>query len=130
MLYGGLSVFKYEDFNYCSNHKLVNNKVVESYIVFKIYDSMKQRYSGINSGIFTLRGGVDESQLSNDDKIVYKSNKSILHEAFGNNCDEDDDVYGCGWNNDIGVSIDSSGSVLLYDGLFACVINRDGTTSC
>lgn len=62
-----------------------NDIVKESYVVFKITAAMN--HPNWKIGTYYLRGGVDESSLS--EKPIYEANKATIEEAFQKSCGND-----------------------------------------
>lgn len=78
---------------YYLRHILNNNGEVEkSYVEFVITQDMATANPGLTQGTYTLRGGVDENSLTEDNRIIYNTNKKILNKAFG--IDRCEDISG------------------------------------
>jgi len=102
-----------------------NNVVVESYGALFISEVLANSYSGMTPGTYYLRGGVDESSLSSDQRTIYNANKEALATAFGSSrCTEYDSYYSCSIsNNGSGITFMAAGSsvfrgVCYVDGRF------------
>ena len=75
-------------------HKILNNIITETYVEFIITPEMVNNNSAMKAGTYTLRGGIDESSLTN--KPIYEANKAVLINAFGtSNCSEYDNHFSC-----------------------------------
>ena len=98
-------------------HVLDNDHAVsQSYIEFQVKDELKAADDKVTVGTYELRGGIDESSLSVDDRVVFNKNVMILNRAFGeDNCNYSYDEYSCFSSSD-------------NPSLFAS-INLDGTVT-
>ena len=133
---------------YYLKHVISNGVVTESYIEIVIDDDYLERdrndfiyncendndcinsYVAPNEGIYTLRGGVNESSLT--DKPVFDSNLAVLRNMYGDAFDTYCQSYGGGYecsasyNNlkygSYRIGIDMFGSVSVL-GLWVCLAN-------
>ena len=65
---------------FCLKHKVSNNIVKEFYIEFIVTPEMVQSYPDMVEGTYTLRGGINESALS--EKPVYEANIEVIKQIF------------------------------------------------
>ena len=65
-------------------HKIENDVVTESYVEFVVTPEMEAANAGMTAGTYTLRGGINESSLT--DKPIYIQNAKTIYDAFGTNC--------------------------------------------
>ena len=115
-------------------HKIENDVVTESYVEFVVTPEMAAANTGMVAGTYTLRGGINESSLT--DKPIYIQNAKTIYDAFGTNCS----------TNPYATTITSSNFNCSVSGLFAfagangsvassssgdgCSVNYDGCSSC
>ncbi|MBR2828002.1 MAG: hypothetical protein IKE70_02065 [Bacilli bacterium] len=80
-----------------------DNTVLQTYIEFKIEDEVKLQDENVTVGTYEIRGGVDESNLLDEERVVFNKNVMILNRAFGEeNCsyeDEQEYLYQCMTNS-------------------------------
>ena len=109
-----------------TKHTVVDNIVTENYLVFKITAEDASRCAGATPGIYSLRGGVDESSLT--EKTFFEDNKNTLLTAFGSNqCSDDGNGMGCiceGLNG----GVFDNGSIMMNDNYGGCGV--DYTAEC
>ena len=110
-------------------HKIENDVVKESYVVFTVTDEMAQANPGMTAGTYELRGGVDETSLI--EKPIYEANKEVLYSAFGmSNCYQIDE---CGISGFIACA-NVDGEVDVINDYNRCIIHsvgyRDGDSYC
>ena len=117
-------LFTHNIFKFYLKHDLVNGIVEKSYVEFVIRNSDGSNY---NNGIYTLRGGIDESSLT--DKPIFLSNKSQLQAAYNSsNCREEGNRYDCQYESDartLDVGVVSAGF-----GSCICGVESNGTSLC
>ena len=108
----------------CLKHIIVNGVIAESYVVGDT--------SGISESpvIFEIRGGVDESGLS--EKPVFTANKNTLKEVYDYShnpdmCDDYGDYFSCRYGL---VSTSENGEAIIDSGGFHCNISTSGQSSC
>ena len=63
---------------YYLKHKIENDVVTESYVVFTVTDEMAQANSGMTAGTYELRGYTDDTYFIQNAKTIY--------DAFGTKC--------------------------------------------
>ena len=63
---------------YYLKHKIENDVVTESYVVFTVTDEMAQANPGMTAGTYELRGYTDGTYFIQNAKTIY--------DAFGTNC--------------------------------------------
>jgi len=73
-----------KDLPFYLKHKIENGIVTESYVEFVVTPEMASANTGMVAGTYTLRGGIDESSLT--DKPVFIQNAKTIYDAFGTNC--------------------------------------------
>lgn len=125
-------------------HKIENDVVTESYVVFTVTDEMAQANPGMTAGTYELRG---EKTYENGAYIVdgnyispyYETNKEAIKTAFGystntSRCTESgtgrNSYFGCSVS---GLSADARaiGYVNAGDGSSSgCYVDRDGISMC
>ena len=98
-------------------HEIENDIVKESYVCFER-----------NSNTYCLRGGINESSLS--EKPIYESNKTILKQAFGeSNCTDHSSYLDCSegvWS----AYANLDGYVDAYVGSAYCRVSSNGISNC
>ena len=62
-----------------------SNEIEEGYVEFVVTEEMAAANSGMTAGTYTLRGGVNESSLT--DQPIFIQNARILYDALGSQCD-------------------------------------------
>ena len=116
----------YSGMHNCLKHKIRNDVVEESYVVFIVTSEMANEYSGLTPGTYEIRGGVDET--SNDSKPIYETNKMILLNAFDNSyCSEhyrDRYWFDC-YVDGVYVQIDSDGRSYIDEGSGGCYVTLE-----
>jgi len=124
-----------KDLPFYLKHKIENGIVTESYVEFVVTPEMASANTGMVAGTYTLRGGIDESSLT--DKPVFIQNAKTIYDAFGTNCS----------TNPYTTTISSSDFSCSVSGLYAyagaygsvdadvsggsnCSVNDDGGSDC
>ena len=113
-------------------HIIENNTVKESYLVFVITPEMATANPGLTAGTYELRGGIDESEETN--QAYFEANVDVLLSAFGSSVcvDYSADIgdYGCEISG-LGVNATSEGDVDATDlNDIMCNVNSLGTSYC
>ena len=114
-------------------HKIENDVVKESYVVFVVTDEMAAANPGMKVGTYELRGGIDEEEAT--DKTIYETNKDVIKEAFdyenhSNRCTDNSSDFNC---NVSGLYADAytHGYVRASDyGSTHCYVISDGDSNC
>ena len=65
-------------------HKIENDVVTESYVVFTVTPEMAAANSGMTAGTYELRGGINEGSAS--EKTIFIQNAKTIYDAFGTKC--------------------------------------------
>ena len=73
-----------KDLPFYLKHKVENGIVTESYVEFVVTSEMAEANTGMVAGTYTLRGGINESSLT--DKPIYIQNAKTIYDAFGTKC--------------------------------------------
>ena len=125
----------YNNQTFYLKHRVEEDKVKESYVEFVITPELAQANPGMTAGTYSLRGGVDESELT--EKTVFESNKESLLNAFGSSyCEEYVRAIYCeitdfGDGDYFGADATSDGYVEVYHGShFDCRVGSDAQSRC
>jgi len=113
-------------------HKLVDNKVVDSYVEFTVTEDMENNNPGMKRGIYSLRGSVGNLLVDNYVNPYYNDNLDVLRLAFGNDlsyCTDEGTYYVCNISG-LNVYVDSNGCVGANDGSWYCDFYYDGNSAC
>ena len=105
-----------------------NNRILEAYIQFVITNGMA--FDSGQVGTYTIRLGVDESSLTQENQSVYLSNKTTLINAIGDqgtdNNGEYSGSYGFVDGSRFSFSISNSGECTLsFGGSNTCMYGSD-----
>ena len=68
---------------YYLKHKIENDVVTESYVVFTVTDEMAQANPGMTAGTYELRGEMTNDKASDYISLYYEANKEAIKTAFG-----------------------------------------------
>ncbi|MBR2828394.1 MAG: hypothetical protein IKE70_04100 [Bacilli bacterium] len=115
-------------------HKIENDVVTESYVVFTVTDEMVQANPGMTAGTYELRGGINESSAS--EKTYHIQNAKTIYDAFGTNCSSNpytttpsSDFY-CSVSG-LEAAVNSIGSVYAEDdSSSSCYVGYNGLSYC
>ena len=113
-------------------HKLVDNKVVDSYVEFNVTEEMANINPGVKKGIYSLRGSVGNLLVDNYVNPYYNDNLDVLRLAFGNDlsyCTDEGTYYVCNISG-LNVYVDSNGCVGANNGSWYCDFYYDGNSAC
>ena len=110
-------------------YTISNNIVTESYVGFVVTDAMAQANPEMTAGTYYIRGGVNESSLT--DKPIYEANKATLLSAFGSShCGDNSSSFNCGGSG-LDAFASSRGHVSVADEISAdCHVDYDGSSFC
>ena len=108
-----------------------NNVIQESYLEYIITPEMVQEKPVLRSGTYSLKVGVNESNLG--DKPIFNQNVSTLQRSVDqSNCNLEDGTYGCEYGdsyNNVWVSSDGFGLV-NFEGVNCYFGDSDSGISC
>ena len=114
---------------FCLKYKVYGNGISENFLEFKISEEMAQYNPGLTIGSYTIKGGIDESNL--DDKPIYEANKQVLFDAFGSSkCEIYSDSIFCYAPNYTGLHVSASNTGLLSiteNSDWYCAINNENS---
>ena len=114
-----------------------DNKIAESYIGFVVTDEMAAANSGMTAGTYYIRGGIDESALSAEERTVMLANAKVIYDAFGSICSSN--PYETGLNRSsfscdvtgLNVGVYSNGYIIATaEDNCSCAINSDSSLRC
>ena len=111
-------------------HKIDNDIVKESYVVFVITPEMAQANSGLIAGTYEIRGGVFEDVLEDDETPIFDLNSSNVFSAFPvSYCTNSSSFVSCYLSN-LEVSFHDYGTVYVRDNLWTCWIYVGKSSYC
>ena len=116
-------------------HKIKNGIVTESYVEFVVTEEMAEANTGMVAGTYTLRGGINESSLT--DKPIYIQNAKTIYDAFGTKCSTNpytttitSSNFGCRVSG-LGATAYANGFVYAYDSVSSiCNVSISGYSYC